>query len=92
VSRTKKLLCVIVVGECVEVYYSIDVPSEFQNRKTIISSIFLLIFGRFGISKNIDSSINMLRIIADLYRLTILKCRSTKNTSVCVYRISINIH
>jgi hypothetical protein len=83
---------VIVFGESVEVYYSIDAPYEFQSRKTIISFILLLIFGRFGISKNIDSSINMLKIIADFYRLTLLKCRSIENTGVCIYRISINIH
>jgi hypothetical protein len=57
---------VLVVGECVEVYYSNDVPFEFRNRKTNISSILLLILGIFGISMNVDSSTNMLKIY---YRL-----------------------
>jgi hypothetical protein len=45
---------------------------------------------------NIDSSINMLKIISDFYRLTILKCRSTGNTGVCIinynnYTLNISI-
>jgi hypothetical protein len=60
------MLCVLVVGECVQFYYSNDVPYEFRNRKTNISSILLLILRRFGISMNVDSSTNMLK---NYYRL-----------------------